>query len=303
MTTHESGSGSLRRKALLCTALVLLCAALALCWLAGRRHDQGLLPREPEVPMTEEELDLQFPLLALTRADRDTEGSYPQDLDLSAFGTECLITEGGTYRLSGSLKGVLRIAAEEQTVHLLLDNISITASEGPALLAESKGKLILTLPAGTRSTISDSGHYPNGSDTESCIFSKGDLTINGSGTLVVNGLYKDAIHSKNIVRIPEGEIIIKCKRTGIHGSDGIYVCGGNLNISSQKNSLRTTKSGVDGRGNLVIAGGDHQLISGRHAFLTSRGDLYIYNCRIFDNSIVSTYNIGGKRVVQSGCIQ
>ena len=75
------------------------------------------------------------------------------------------------------------------------------------------------------------------------------------------------------------------------------------NISSEKNGLRTTKSGADGRGNLVISGGDHRIIAGRHAFLVGRGDLYVYNCRIFDKSIVSTWNVGGQVKVQSGCIQ
>lgn len=284
-------------------ALVLLCAALALCWVIGKSYEPSVRSGETELPLTEAEAaELHFPLLALTRADQDTEGEGALDLDLSACTGECLITEGGTFRLRGSLNGTLRIAAEEQTVHLLLDNVTVTSPSGPALLAESAGKLILTLPENTVSTFSDSGRYA-GSDDEACVSCRADLTINGKGALVVNGFYKDAVRSAGVVRIPEGEITIKCKRTGIHGADGIFVGGGKLNISSEKHGLRTTKSGAEGRGSLVVAGGDHRIIAGRYAFLTARGDLYVYRCRIYDTSIVSTYSVGGQVRIQSGCFK
>lgn len=303
MAGPVSGKGISRNKPLLFAVLVVLCAALALCWVIGSRYEKNRLPREAEIPMTAEEMDQQFPLLALTRADQETDSSSVQNLDLSSFDKECIILEGGAYRLTGSLNGVVRVAAEEQTVHLILDNAIVTAPQGPALLVESAGKVILTLPEGTRSSFSDSGHYPNGTGEEACVSSHSDLTVNGSGALTVNGLYKDAVRSKNVIRIAGGEITIKCKRTGIHAADGILVAGGKLNISSEKNGLKTTKSGADGRGNVVISGGEHRFIAGRHAFLVGRGDLYIYHCLIYDKSIVSTCSVGGKTRIQSGCIQ
>lgn len=303
MSNLSPGRPQPRNKLLLAAVLLLLCGALALCWVVGVRYERARQPKPATVPLTEEELTVQFPILALTRADHETDSENAIAVNLSDCDGECLIDEGGAYRLSGSLNGVIRVAAEEQTVHLILDSISVTSPQGPALLVESAGKVILSLPEGSHSTLSDSGHYLRNTDDEACISSRSDLTINGSGALTVNGLYKDAIRSRNVIRIPDGEITINCKRTGIHGTDGILVSGGSLNISSEKNGLRTTKSGADGRGNLVISGGDHRIIAGRHAFLVGRGDLYVYNCRIFDKSIVSTWNVGGQVKVQSGCIQ
>ena len=40
---------------------------------------------------------------------------------------ECQIREGGAYLLSGELKGMVSIDAEEQVVHLILDNVSIAS--------------------------------------------------------------------------------------------------------------------------------------------------------------------------------
>ena len=299
MSGLPSGRSQLRR-GLLLLILMLLLAALGLCWFTGDRYERSRAPQAPELPVTVEE---DFPLLTLTRADHETGEEGAVSLNLSSYEGECLISDGGVYRLSGNLKGVIRVAAEEQTVRLILDSVTVTSPEGPALLAESAGKLILTLPEGSASAFSDSGRFSAASGEEACISCHAPLTINGTGSLTVNGLYKDAIRSRDIVRVPGGQITVTCKRTGIHGSDGIVIEGGALNISSEKYGMRTTKSGAGGRGNLIITGGDHQIIAGRHAFLVSRGDLYISGCRIQDKSVVSTADVGGKTFIQSGCIQ
>lgn len=293
------------KKAALCAALVLLAGALALCWAYGLRHEPPLTPVNPEAPIAEEELDADFPRLAVTRADQDTDPDGAVPVDLSQEKEELLITSGGKYRLFGKLNGRIRVSAEEQTVHLILDGATVLSGEGPALWAESTGKLILTLAEGTENAITDSGRYQRYLEdgVESCVFARGDLTVNGAGKLAVTGLYKDALRSSNVVKIVGGEITIRCKRTGIHGTDGIRVSGGSISLSTEKNGFRTTKSGADGRGNIVVSGGDHQVIAGRCAFLTARGDLYIYNCTIRDTSVVATHNVGGKVSIQSGCIQ
>ena len=253
--------------------------------------------------MSEEVLYESFPLLAATRADHETDSTGAVPADLSQQGEEFLITEGGSWMLSGKMKGRVRIDAEEQTVHLFLAGVEVTAKEGPALFVESAGKVIITLVEGTENRFSDSGDYRQETVAEACIYSAADLTINGGGSLAVNGFYKDGIRSRNVVKIMDGEISIRCKRSGIHGTDGMHVMGGKLDISSEKNGLRTTKSGTNGRGNLVISGGDHRIIAGRHAFLVGRGDLYIYDCTVYEKSVIGAWDVGGKTFVQSGCVQ
>ena len=295
----------MRRKAALGGALALLIGALVLCWVVGTRHERAKVPAKPVSPIAEEVLAADFPRLAVTRADQDTEMTDAVPVDLSQEQDELLITAGGKYRLSGKLNGRIRVDAEEQTVHLFLDGVTVNAGEGPALWTESAGKLILTLTEGSENSFTDSGRYQNyiGAGAEACVYSRADLTVNGSGKLTVTGLYKDAIRSSNVVKILDGNLTIRCKRTGVHGSDGIRVSGGSVSISSEKNGFRTTKSGADGRGNLVVSGGSHRVIAGRYAFLVARGDLYIYDCTILDKSVVSTYSAGGQVSIQSGCFQ
>ena len=302
--TEPKERGGLRRKTGLCLLAAALCAVLALCYLAGIRHEQARQrTTEPEIPISGETLSETFPRLAATRSDEDTESADAEAIDLSAAEGEYLITEGGKYRLAGSLNGRIRIAAEEQTVHLFLDNVTVTSPEGPALLAESAGKVILTLMEGTDNQFTDSGRYQAFPDTEGCVFSKADLTVNGEGRLKVTGLHKDGIRTSGVMKMLGGQVEILCKRTGIHGSDGIHVFGGSISVSSEKNGFRTTKSGEGGRGNLVISGGDHQIIAGRYAFLVSRADVYVYDCTILNKSVVSLCKAGGTVRIQSRCIR
>ena len=302
MNALREEKGRARERSLQIVLLILLCGALALCWIVGSRHDERRNPPEPEVPISGEDFSISLPYLTVTRADHETESTEAQTVNLSEQKDELLIS-GGEWILTGKMTGRIRIAAEDQNVHLFLAGATLNSREGPAIQVESAGKVIITLTEGSENQISDSGDYRKSQDAEACIYSAADLTINGTGALIVNGLFKDAIRSRNVVKIMDGKITIRSKRTGIHGTDGIHVAGGELDISSEKVGLRTTKAGTEGRGDLVVAGGILRIIAGRNAFVAERGNLYIYNCSIFDKSVVNTWNVGGKVKVQDGCIQ
>ena len=282
--------------------LLFLSLCLLICWQIGLRHEY-VLNLVPGIPETAEEWEEDFSFLAVTPLDTVTDMAGARTIDLTACTDEVLITEGGDYLLSGTLEGTVIVTASEQDVRLILDGAEIVSPEGPAIVVAEAAKAVLTLASGSRNTISDSGHYPVDGEYEACISSNCDLTINGSGSLDVYGLYKDAVRSKDILKILDGAIQVHCKRTAFRGNDGIYVTGGELRIFSEKDGLKTTKSGLNGRGNLMIAGGDHTIIAGRYAFVAVKARLYLYDCTVHERSVVGTYNVGGKKFIQKGCLQ
>ena len=200
-------SGSWREKAWSCFFAVFVCAVLTICYRYGKWNEQTRIPAEPGAPLTEEEFRQEFPHLSITYADRETEAGNPQLIDLSAVDGEVEITKGGAYLLQGETSGRIRINAEEQTVYLLLNGAKITVKQGPALSVKSAGKVILSLQPGSENTFVDSGDYRGFLEEESCIFSTTDITINGTGKLNIYGFYKDAIHSKDVVRILDYQFI------------------------------------------------------------------------------------------------
>lgn len=283
--------------------LIILIAALFGCWWVGTTREAAAAEKEYGIPASEEALQENFSYLSIKQLDQETEMTDPVDINLSQAEDGYEITAGGQFHLTGELRGTLVINALEENVHLFLDNVSITSVTGPAIYCHDTNKLVITLLPGTENTLSDSGRYHTDEKLEACVYSECDLTINGTGGLSVNGYYKDAVRSKDIVKIIDGVYKIKCKRTGIHGNDGVLISGGDFRISSEKNGIKTTKSGPEGRGNIIISGGEFTIIAGRYAFVVALANIVIYNCSILERSVVNTYDVGGVISVEEGCVQ
>lgn len=283
-------------------AIVVLLFVLAVCWLLGSESEPQTQWETAE--MTDEmDENSNFSYLAVTDLDRQADPSSARTIDLSTFTETCEITEGGDYLLTGNLEGSLLIQAKEQNVHLFLNNAAISSKVGPAIHCQQAEKLTVTLLPGTENVISDSGKYMADEEIEACIYSECDTTFNGPGKLTVTALYMDAIRSKDLVKILDGDYAIKCKRTAVHGNDGIRIDGGSFFISSEKNGFKTTKSGAYGRGSLMVLGGDFRIIAGRSAFVTTKANIYVRDCTINQVSVVSTFNAGGQKFIQEGCVQ
>lgn len=284
-------------------ALLVLMLALAICWSVGASHEsQKDKYQYVAVPMSDTDLQSQLSYLQITDLDQMVEGTEIKTMNFDNKSGIVEITEGGDYLISGKITGMIHIDAKEQNVHLFLNGLELLSKSGPAIYCENADKLVITLVDGTQNTVSDSGDYREYDDLEACIYSDCDMTFNGTGDLKVNGYYKDAIRSRDIVKILGGTYTIKCKRTAIHGNDGILVKDGEFMISSEKNGLKTTKRGTDGRGSLIVAGGEMNIIAGRYAFVTTKGNLYLYDCTVHSRSIVDTYSVGGAKKVQGGCV-
>lgn len=282
---------------------VVLCGGLMLCWHAGVRHEAPEVVLPSDIPSSAEALMEEFPRLAMTERDMDDELDQAEKVSLMNHQGGFQITRGGNYRLTGEMEGTLTIQAPEEIVHLFLDDATIEAVSGSAINCVDAEKLIITLLPGTENSISDSGDYHNTPELEACVFSACDLTINGTGTLNVDGYYKDAIRSKDVVKIVDGNYSIKCKRTAVHGNDGIHAAGGKMVISTEKNGFKTTKRGEENRGALMLSGGEFTIIAGEYAFVTTKANIYIFDCTVRNRSIIDTYNAGGTYFVEGGCVQ
>jgi hypothetical protein len=98
---------------------------------------------------------------------------------------------------------------------------------------------VIVLAEGTENIVSDGETYDLDSDEDepnAAIFSKSDLTINGSGSLIVNANYNDGIKSKDDLIITNGTITVYATADGIVGKDCLAI----------KNATITVEAGCDG---------------------------------------------------------
>ena len=240
------------------------------------------------------------PKITLTAADKQTTAQDPVIIDLTQD-SACTITAGGSYLLSGSLNGTIVIDAEQNPVHLILDNVSVSAATGPALEVISAECLVLTLPEGTQSNFRDSGKFPANAEADACIYSTCDLTVNGEGTLNVSGYFKDAIHTKDTLKILNNCCFIQSKRDGLHGNDGIVVRCRDLTVECERNGIYSTKTGKASRGNVEILDTAGSVIGGQYA-ISCAADLYVSQSDLHAAGVYDRLQVAGNSYVVEGSL-
>ena len=181
-------------------------------------------------------------------------------------GNVVTITQPGTYSVSGVCSnGQLIIdCGKNDDVSIILNGLELTCSTGPALLCENADKLIITLSGDSVNTLSDGTGYTTESaeDTGAALFSRDTLVINGTGTLNVNGIYKDGIKSKDGLKLCGGTINVTSVEDGIIGKDYLLAAAGTVTVNSGFDGLKSTNSTDTEMGYVSITGGSYNLTCG-----------------------------------------
>ncbi|MFB1082564.1 carbohydrate-binding domain-containing protein [Jeotgalibacillus sp. JSM ZJ347] len=176
------------------------------------------------------------------------------------------IKAGGTYLLTGNLDGQIVIDAEDKnTVRLVLDDVSIRSDETSAIFIQDAEKAIISLEEGSENLVADAADYTVHEDSDepnAAIYSKSDLTINGSGQLVVEGNYNNGISSKDSLKITGGEIDITAVDDALMGRDLVAVKDGLINIEAGDDGIKTTNDEETTAGTIVLEGGTYSIHSG-----------------------------------------
>lgn len=219
-----------------------------------------------------------------------------------AAGSIVTITTQGTYVISGTLAdGQLVIAAANtDTVHLVFNGTSITNKSGAPIYASQCDKLIVTLAEGTKNILTDGGsnfQYANADEEpNAALFSKDDLTINGSGSLIVNAGFNNGIGSKDDLLIMSGTIQVNAANHGLRGNDSITILDGSLTINAGNDGIQTNNTkdtslgwvliengiiaitaghdGIQADTMIEINGGEMQIVTGADSAASTTSDSY-----------------------------
>lgn len=151
-------------------------------------------------------------------------------------GSTVEITKAGTYIVEGTATSVqLKVAAgKEDEVQIVFKNATLKNTEAP-LLVDTAKKVILTLADGTKNEVADEST----STVKGAIYSDSDLTINGKGSLTVNGNASNAIKSKDGIRIVDATVTTTAKKHGVAANDFINVTGATLNLTADEDGIHS----------------------------------------------------------------
>jgi len=216
------------------------------------------------------------------------------------------IQEAGTYAVSGKLDDgqIVVDVPDKGVVRLVLNGAELHSAASAPIYVKEAGKLVVSLPGGTVNRVSDGDNYvfPDATTDEpsAAIFSHDDLTINGSGKLVVEGNYNDGIASKDKLLITGGTLEIKAKDDGIVGKDLAAVQAGDLTIQADGHGIKASNDTEGEEGVINVLGGKLRVESGEDALhssgsvFVSSGDLTIHAGDDGINADLAIAVTGGK---------
>ncbi|MCX7714874.1 MAG: carbohydrate-binding domain-containing protein [Clostridia bacterium] len=171
-------------------------------------------------------------------------------------GSNVVITDAGTYVLSGTLANRQIKVNSQEIVKLVLNGADIICENTSPIYIEKSKKTIITSANGTQNSVTDGSEYTfeNTEEKEpnAAIFSKSDLTINGGGALLVNANYNDAVKSKDELKIVGANITINAVGDGIIGKDFLAAKGAEISINTQSEGLKSTNDTDTKKGFILL---------------------------------------------------
>lgn len=171
------------------------------------------------------------------------------------------ISSEGTYVLSGTLSDgqVVVDVLDTEKVQLVLNGVTVNSSTSAPIYIKSADKVFITLKEGSVNTLTDGTEYVQIDDNnvDGVIFSKADVTLNGSGTLNITANYKHGIVSKDDIVITGGTYNITAVKDAINGKDAVKIKDGTFSLSADTGNGIQSKNGDDTtKGYVYIAGGN-----------------------------------------------
>ena len=168
------------------------------------------------------------------------------------------ITEEGTYILQGTASDcTVLVNAPEAKVQLILDNVTVTNTSSPVIYVLDADKCFVTTAEGSENALTVSGTFTEDTEndvkTDAVIFTKSDLTLNGTGTLTINST-DNGITSKDELTVTGGTYNITASGKGLESNDSTAICDGTFTIDA-KEGMESTYVRIDG-GTFEISASD-----------------------------------------------
>lgn len=166
------------------------------------------------------------------------------------------IAEEGIYILKGTIEDGLITINTKKNVKLILNNVNITNTKGPAIYIENANVVEIETQKGTTNSLTDGKTYEvTDEDIDGCIYSKDNLILSGEGTLKITSNYQDGIVSKDNLKITSSTYIINSKDDAIRGKDSVVIEDGTFNIKAGNDGIKSTNEEDSNKGYIIINNG------------------------------------------------
>ena len=274
---------SYRRKKLLALFCATALSMTAVAGCTGTKSSTGNVVSS-EIEINAEETSAQSEAGTFSSADmfteRDLAGTYEESgavyVTLSddgitgetdgvvIKGQTVIITAEGTYIFSGTLsEGQIVVDADNAKVQIVFDNVDITCASSAAVYVKSAEKVFVTLAEGSQNTLRNTDEYVaiDDNNIDAVIFSKSDLTLNGTGSLTIVSAEGHGIVSKDDLKITGGTYDITAAGHALSGKDSVRIADGTFILTAEKDGIHAENADDEEKGYIYIADGDFTITS------------------------------------------
>ena len=165
------------------------------------------------------------------------------DTSRGTSGNEVTITSKGIYRVTGSSENVTIVVDDDNesgNVYLVLDNVTMTNADSACISIEASDKTVIQCVGDNKLIFTGE----EGTESESAIYAKDDITINGNGTLSITS-NQHGIVGKDDVKITGAALTVSAASIGIRGGDSVRIGGGTQNITSGHDGIQVVNDTAD----------------------------------------------------------
>ena len=186
-----------------------------------------------------------------TDAEIDGSGAYTYEGNV-------VISTAGYYVLSGTLTdGFVTVDAYQSSkVFIRFDGVDLSCSDDAAFRVDQAEKVFVTLAEGTKNTVTSGALYSDSAlqdNTGGAVFSRDDLTINGSGELVVTASYKHGIDCNDSLHITGGTISVSAPEDALHVNDSVRLTDCALTLYAGDDGIHCDREIIMADGSVTIA--------------------------------------------------
>lgn len=174
------------------------------------------------------------------------------------------ITNPGDYTFSGSLSdGRIVIDVSEGTVHVTLNGVDITSSERDVIYSKDSAEVCVIAADGTDNTLvsgtedftaDEDGTYKN--KQKAVIFTKGNLTISGTGSLNVTGNIYNGIQTKGTLALQDVQLTVNAVHHGVKSKQEMSLVSGTYAVTAGEDGFQSDLDITVSDGSYAIAAGD-----------------------------------------------
>lgn len=223
----------------ICVIAILLTVGLTALFMNGRALGITSIPNGEagDGMFTANDLNAGWDTSSATKITLSDSGAKISGNGAYAYDGDVYIVYAGHYVLTGEMTNgsVIIDAGKTDKIWVALDGVTLHCEDGAAIRVEQADKVFLTLADVTENTVTSGARYDAeavASGVDGTIYSRDDLTINGSGALVIDGAYKHGVVCNDDLVIAGGDITISAARDGIHANDSVRIREAVLSISA-----------------------------------------------------------------------